>query len=177
MAYAELADLKARAGRLAGAWDESTSPSDTDLRGFLDATAGEIDAAVAARGFPTPVSDVTAAKGLLNVNADMALLLALRATWPGGSGPTQVRELISDVEARVADYRKGLVDGTLMTLLLLAAQSGAEMEGGSADFWTTEGADYEYWSRLTSYWPRFWTTDPWGIPASMQPEFRRGERF
>lgn len=176
-AYADLSDLLARAGRLRDAWDTTTKPTIAEVEGFLDDAASEIDAFVASRGFQTPVEDPVAAPSLRNATADMALLLALRATWPGGSGPDAVKDLLTDVSKRVDGYRAAMVDGSLPALLLLASQAGATMQGGADNFWSEEGPEYEYWVRLTAYWPRFWETDPWGVPASMQPEFRRGQRF
>jgi hypothetical protein len=177
MSYASRDDILARAGRLQDAWDETTQPSLGDLDLFLAQSAAEIDAWIGSRGFPVPVTDPTAAAALVSVNADKALLLALRATWPGGSGPDAVSDLIRDVEARVTAYDAAIAAGNLPALLLLSSTAAAGQEGGASDFWTEEGAEYEYWSRLTAWFPQSWITDPWGIPSSQQPEFRRGERF
>lgn len=177
MSYATRDDVLSRAGRLQDAWDLTTQPSLGDLDVFLDNAAAELDAWIGSRGFAVPITDPTATRALAGVNADKALLLALRATWPGGTGPAAVSDLIRDVEARVAAYDAAIASGTLPALLLIASTAAAAQEGGASDFWTEEGAEYEYWSRLTAYFPQSWITDPWGIPASQQPAFRRGERF
>jgi hypothetical protein len=177
MAYATRDDVTARAGRLQDAWGPTTQPSLGDLDTFLTQTAAEIDAFVAARGFATPVTDPVASAALVGINADRALLLALRATWPGGSGPAAVSDLIRDVEARVAAYDAAVASGDLPALLLLASTAAAAVEGGADNFWDRDGVDYDYWVNLTSTWSRFWLTDPWGVPASQQPAFRRDERF
>lgn len=177
MAYAELKDVKARAGRLRSAWDESTDPGDAEIERFLIDVSAEVDAFIGSAGYAVPVTDPVAAPALRSLVADKALMLAVEATWPGGSGPDAVRDLHARLSERVAGYDRQVAAGSLPALLYLSSQTGATEEGGAADFWTNEGADYEYWVRLTSVWPRFWTTDPWGLPASAQPEFRRGMKL
>lgn len=177
MSYAERDDVLARAGALRDAWGASTQPSLGDLDLFLTQTAAEVDAFIASRGFATPVTDPIAVAALAGVNADKALLLALRATWPGGSGPAAVSDLIRDVEARVTAYDVEIARGNLAALLYLSSTASATMEGGASDFWRTEGVEYDAWSRLTDMFPRSWVPDPWGVPASQQPMFRRDERF
>lgn len=177
MSYADREDVLARAGALQDAWGQQTQPSLGDIDGYLAQTAAELDALIAARGFATPVEDPIAAPALAGVNADRALLLALRATWPGGSGPQAVSDLIRDVEARVTAYDQAIASGDLPALLYLASTAAAAVEGGAADFWTTDGVDYDFWVNLTSTWPVGWIADPWGVPASQQPAFRRDERF
>src|SRR4051794_14435327 len=130
MSYADRDDVLARAGRLQDAWQTSTQPSLGDLDTFLDQTAAEVDALIAARGFATPVEDPIAVAALKGVNADRALLLALRATWPGGSGPTGVADLIRDVEARVSAYDAAIAAGDLPALLYLGSTVAAQTEGG-----------------------------------------------
>jgi hypothetical protein len=44
VAYADLAAVKARAGALARAWSDTSTPANSDIAGFLDDTAAEIDA-------------------------------------------------------------------------------------------------------------------------------------
>lgn len=177
MSYADRNDVLARAGALQDAWGTGTKPSLGDLDTFIGQSQAEVDAMIASHGFAVPISDPVATPALAGIVADKALLLALRATWPGGSGPQAVSDLIHDVEARVAAYDTALVQGNLAALLYLASTSAAALEGGAADFWTEDGVDYDYWVTLTAMWPRYWITDPWGVPASQQPAFRRGERF
>jgi hypothetical protein len=162
---------------LQDAWTEASQPSMADITQFLADAAAELDAVIAAHGFETPVTDAKAKAALVQANADMALLLALRATWPGGGGPAAVSDLIRDVEARVGGYQSALLAGDVPALLYLASTAGATAEGGASDFWTLDGVDYDYWVNLTAMWPRYWMTDPWGVPASQQPMFRRDERF
>lgn len=178
MAYAERDDVTARAGVLQDAFTASSQPSLGDLDTFLTQTAAELDAKIASLGFGVPITDPTAAAALVGVNADKALLLALRARWPGGSGPTQVSDLIRDVEARVSAYNQALAEGNLAALLYLASTDAAAAEGGASNFWTKEGPEYEQWEILTESWlGGAWLENPWGVPASQQPAFRRGERF
>lgn len=176
-AYAELVDVLARAGRLRTAWDESTDPSTSEIDGFLEQTAGELDAAIGARGYNVPVEDAVARKALIGVNADKALLLAIRATWPGGRASDAVKDLLDDVTRRVAAYDAALAAGNLAALLYLSATATGAAEGGASDFWSREGADYDYWERFVGYWPAAAYVDPWGIPLSQAPQFTPERRL
>jgi hypothetical protein len=177
VAYAALEDVLARAGRLRTAWDETTDPATSEIESFLEQEAGTLDAVIGSRGFAVPVTDPIAAKALIGVNADRALLLAIRATWPGGRGSDAVRDLLDDVKARVAGYDAAIAAGNLAALLYLSSQSSAAQEGGASDFWTNEGADYDYWERFAGSYPNSWLSDPWGIPPSQQPQFSPGVRL
>lgn len=177
MAYATRDDVLARAGRLQDAWDQTTQPSLGDIDTFIANAQAELDARIAASGYAVPIVDPVATPALAGVVADKALLLALRATWPGGSGPAAVSDLIRDVEARIAAYDRELASGDFAALLYLASTAAAAAEGGASNFWDRDAMTYEYWSRLTGGFARTWLADPWGVPASAQPAFRRGERF
>lgn len=177
MAYAELGDVLARAGRLRTAWDETTDPSTSEIESFLEQTAGELDAAIGARGYTVPVTDPVAARALIGVNADRALLLAIRATWPGGRGGDSVRDLLDDVRGRVSAYDAALASGNLAALLYLSASGSAAQDGGASDFWSREGADYAYWEAFAGAWPNRWAADPWGVPASQTPIFTPERRL
>lgn len=177
MAYAEISDVLARAGRLRGAWDESTDPSTSEIEAFLEQAGGELDAAIGSRGYAVPVADAIAQKALIGVNADKALLLAIQATWPGGGGDN-VRELLTDVRERVRAYDAAIASGNLAALLYLSATATTGSDpGGGSDFWSREGADYDYWTRFVGYWPALAAADPWGIPASQAPQFTPERRL
>lgn len=177
MSYADRDDVVARAGALQDAWGPTTKPSLGDLDTFIAQESAELDARIAALGFAVPVSDPIAAPALAGLVADKALLLAVRATWPGGDGPAAVSDLIRDLEARVAGYDAALAAGNLPAVLYLSSTMAAAQEGGASNFWTTDGEAYEQWVALTGLWARSWMEDPWGVPASQQPAFRRDERF
>lgn len=143
MAYASVDTLKGRAGVLARRWDTTTSPGDTDLEQYLDDTAAEIDAMVGAMGFDVPVTDPVAAAALAGWNADKALILALAATWPGGTGPQEVADAQKAVQARVTAYETALDKGGLSAIAYLRAQE-ADAASGTANFWDYE-SDYSPW--------------------------------
>lgn len=176
--YAQLADLKARAGVLAKAWP-NPDVDDASLDTFLEQTAGELDAALGAAGFAVPVTDPVAVEALVSPNADMALLLAIDATWPGGSG--DVAALRQEVLERVQAYAQAVQDKDLPALLYLGAQQAAEAYGGASNFWSEDGSTYEWWSRW-AYRYAGWTgsvhaIDPWGVPVSAGPAFTKGMRL
>jgi hypothetical protein len=154
MAYADLAALKARAGALARAWGESTSPSDTDLEMWLDEVAGEIDQIVAMHGYTTPVGE-PAASALLDINASEALYRALLATFPSDSGPGAADGLLSRLSARLYGAHRGdtglwgqLVSGSHPTLVAL----GVGVTTGLSSLATSEPA-YPTWADwIHDYW-------------------------
>jgi hypothetical protein len=134
VAYADLAAVKARAGRLAAAWAASTTPSDGDVTGFLADTAAEIDALLAARGLTTPATGA-AASALRGLNADGALALALTATWPGDDGPSSAKDARADARSRWEQGIRALAEGRHPAVALLESSSSAP---AASDFWSDE---------------------------------------
>ena len=171
IAYAEVEDVLARAGVLAKAWDDSTTPGYAEIESFLRTTAAEINAGIGARGFGVPVDDPVAAPALAGYNADKALLLALDATWPGSSARDDVADLRASILARVTLLDAALASGDLPAILVLAAEQSAETIGGAASFWDTDAPTYSWWLERVQTWA---TWDPSG--ASL-PEFYRGMSF
>lgn len=176
-AYATRDDVTARAGVLQDAWGQTTKPSLGDIDTFIAQSQAELDARIASMGFAVPVNDPVAAPALAGIVADKALLLALEATWPGGNGPAAVSDLVTTIKARITAYDDALMAGNLPALLYLASTDAAGQESGASDFWSKDGEEYEQWVVLTGLWPRSWMEDPWGVPSSQQPAFRRDERF
>lgn len=125
MAYSDLAAVKARAGALSNAWTNVSKPSETDIAGFLDDVAAEIDALLEARGLTPPAPGSAAANALRGINADGALLLALEATYPEGSGPSSAGKILDTVRSRYEDAVSALVEGKLAAIALLEAGSAA----------------------------------------------------
>lgn len=137
MSYATLDTLKSRAGVLARRWDAGSQPGDGDLELYLEDTSAEIDAMVGGMGFSVPVTDPVAAAALSGWNADKALILALAATWPGGSGPQEVKDAIAAVQGRVTAYQTALDKGGLAAIAYLRAQE-ADAASGTDNFWNSE---------------------------------------
>jgi hypothetical protein len=173
VAYATLADLKARAGALAQAWYDGSDPSDTDIQVLLDQVSDELDVFYGGAGYDVPLQDPIAQRGLVSINADKALLLALDATYPGDA--SNVKDLRASILARVAVYDAAIATGDAAILMYLGQSAAGQQEAGASDFWTEDGAEDYWWStwgaRLAS-WP--WMTDQWGIPISQGPGFRKG---
>lgn len=136
MAYADLGDVKARAGALARAWSPASEPSDSDITDFLQQTADEIDALLTARGYTPPAAGTAAAKALLGINADAALVLALEATYPEGAGLASASTQIEEARARVTAASKAIVDGTFPAVALLESSGSAP---SASSFWQEEG--------------------------------------
>lgn len=135
MAYADVAALKGRAGRLAGAWTSTSEPSDADLERFLDAVAAELDAVFASMGFGVPIEDITAAGALEGLNAAAALLIAIDATWPGGAGGAEVAALRDDLRAQVKAAMDAIAAGTYQAVVVLTSGSAGQ---GANNFWSKE---------------------------------------
>lgn len=149
MAYCEVEDVKSRAGRLRDAWDDTTPVTDGDLERFIRDAGATVDMALAAHGFTAPATDAQVTAALLPVVADMALLMALTATWPGGSGPASVGDAIREVRTRVeggdgkGGYLAALADGQIGFLMYLREQEQGD-SSGATNFWSRE-ADYSSW--------------------------------
>lgn len=149
MSYCEVEDVKARAGFLKDAWDDDTPVTDGDIERFIRDAGAVVDVALAGHGFVNPAVDTRVTGALVPVVADIALLAALLATWPGGTGPAQIAALIQEVRLRVegADGKGGylgaLAAGDINFLMYLREQDPGLASGGG-DFWTTEKG-YSSW--------------------------------
>lgn len=135
MAYAALTDVQARAGALAGAWTTTSNPSTSQITGFLDDIAAEIDAALAGRGLAITDPASTAALALKNVNAVGALILALQATYPEGSGPSSASKAITDAKADYDALFAAIIDGSHPAVQALEA---GDVEHRASSFWSEE---------------------------------------
>lgn len=136
--YAEVADVLARAGRVSGAWSETTTPALSDLERFLDARQGEIDAALAGRGIAVPLTDETAAASLRSLHAAGALVLALPATFPNREGPAAAAELYAAVSQ---EWLRGL-DAVMQGTHPAVSLAQAEGDGPQATSFFIENPDY-----------------------------------
>lgn len=175
MAYATLADLTARAGVLADAWP-SDDVSYADLEVFLDQTASSLDGWIGGAGYITPVSDAAAIEMLRPVNADMALELAIEATWP--ADPPATAQLVID---RVNAYRVAMAAGEWNVLAYLGSTSAGTHAKGASDFWTNDANTQAAWDIYAPYLSSVpglggWL-DPWGVATAAGPAFRRGMRL
>lgn len=144
MAYAEVGDVLARAGRLSTAWDDETTPSLTDLERFLGQAADTLDAALASLGIGIPLTDALAIRALLPLNADMALLTAIDATWPGGRGGDDVKEARDGAKDRVDRALAAFVDEKRrypVVAYLLGLLEGGDVVHDALNFWDEE-SDY-----------------------------------
>lgn len=134
MSYAVLADVQARAGALSVAWTAGSKPSTGDITTFLGDVAGEIDAILGGRGLATPAVG-NAALALKNLNAAGAMLIALPATYPEGSGPGSASKFIDDLRAGYDAEMLELIEGTHAAVVLLE-QGNVDSRAGS--FWESE---------------------------------------
>ena len=140
MAYADLASLLARAGRIAPAWDNDTDPDLADLERLLDDVAAEIDAELAARGIGVPATGA-AAQALLGMNADGALVLALEATFPEAKGGVvSGMAILEGARGRYQYAVDSIRNGTHSVIRLL--ESGSAATAGASSFWETESETY-----------------------------------
>jgi hypothetical protein len=136
VAYAELAELKGRAGKLAEAWTEDSTPGDADLELFLESVSDSLNAILQYAGLSVPVDDPVAARALAPIVADGALLLALSATWPGAVGQAAVADLKAEVQSRWDPAVKALTDGTSAIVMML--QQGTGRTASATTLWDEE---------------------------------------
>jgi hypothetical protein len=132
MSYSEVQDVKARAGKLAPAWDVDTNPGDTDIERFLDDVAAQIDQTISAQGFATPLTG-QGADALRGLNADGALVLTLEATFPADTGPAAAKAIHDGALERFNAGMAALQNGTFSAIAYLRSQASAS---GATDFWT-----------------------------------------
>lgn len=138
MAYAGIDDVRARAGRLAGAFTVTGQrPNETDLTAFLADVAAEIDAAIDARGFTPASLDAGAQAALKDLNAYGALMRGLEGLAPSAE--------VERVLARASLVWAGLgaiQNGTHPAFLVLEAGRGGSRGSSAGDMWSefpTEG--------------------------------------
>lgn len=130
MAYAEVADVRARAGVLSPAFNQGFV-AEAEIERFLDDAAGEIDARVATAGFATPLTDVVATNALRALNADGALVVAIAAKWPDGNDGAKT--LLERASKRWEAGLEALASGEATVLEYLSSLVSSP---GSTDFWT-----------------------------------------
>lgn len=135
MAYSTIQQVKARAGALSGSWSDSSVPGNSDLEQFIDDVAAEIDALLGALGLASPAAGTPANAALAGVNADGALLIALPATFPEGSGPSSASKVIDGVRARYEESLGRLEDGSHPAIRLLEA---GNVTSRASSFWENE---------------------------------------
>ena len=153
MSYAQVADVKARAGRLAPSWERDTNPSDADIERFVADETGLVDAAIAARGLAAPVAGSAAARALRGVVADGALLLTLAGTFPSGEGPAAALKLIEATQGRYDAAWSALNGGSHVAIVVLEGTDAGAPSASS--FWDVEpdygNLDYEDVANLNPY--------------------------
>lgn len=144
MAYAEIEDVLARAGRLRGYFSETSEPSTTDVERWLDETSVSVDAILGKYGASTPVVG-DAAELFRGIVADYVLILALTAAFPQGTdssaGPTATAaaDLVEETKARNLLAWSSLVDGTHPGMVVVVPDAGTL---DASDFWS-DNPDYD----------------------------------
>lgn len=133
MAYATVADVQARAGRLAAAWTDDSSPDTADIELLLRDVAAEIDARLVGRGATLPL-DETASAALVGLNADGALVLAIEGTFGGRDVGTEVEATLKGARARYQAGMKAIEDGKHAVVVYVDATSPS---AGADDFWSS----------------------------------------
>jgi hypothetical protein len=171
VAYAEIGDVQARAGRLAPAWTESSKPGLPDIEMFLDQSAGLIDAALGSLGLTLPLDSDNALRGaLLGLNADMALVLAIEGSWPGGAGNEETNAILEAARARIA-MMWGSDDEGMIVITIPGIEGVLDPATlGASDFWS-ENPDYGL------VWDFSQIGHGYFVNPYLAPEAARGMRF
>lgn len=172
-AYAQLEDVKSRAGSLAVAFGENTDPALQDIETWLADVAAEIDAAVAGLGFDVPVENETAARALLGLNADGALILALEGRWPEEEGNRAASALLKAVRARFDRNWLALLDGKHPAITALTAGGEAAIPSAGSTWDDRETTDED----TLLPWPLEVPGRKPVVRLSRLPAFRRGEVY
>lgn len=131
MAYADFADVQARAGRFAPIFEVSGKrPDQADVEQLIVDCAAEIDAAITAAGFSPSSLDSAGKAALRDVNAYGALARGLIAADPGAEADDLLARALQVWDAGML----ALKDGSFSSLAVLISTGGP----GAGDFWTEE---------------------------------------
>jgi hypothetical protein len=166
VAYAALGDVQARAGALSGRVDGQLEAVDRRHHHVPDDVAAEIDAALAGRGLAITDPASPAGKALKNVNALGALVLALQATYPEGSGPSSASKAIDDARGEFDGLMASIMDGTHPAVRSLEAGTATTR---ATSFWEQEPYYGEF-----PFDPRLDPLSPDANPNTA-PAFARGQ--
>lgn len=111
MAYATTSDVQRHMPSVVGTLGASSTPTSTEVEAFLDATYGELNSALASKGYTVPVTTPNYwLEDLTALNAIGAAAYALAVAFPQEAGPGQVAEapvLMGIWERRLALIRAG----------------------------------------------------------------------
>ena len=114
--YATLADVKARAGRVAGSFAvEGKHPTESDVERFLIDVSSLIDAAIRARGFDPATMEATVGEAL----RDLAAYGALARAMSGVDHP-----VVAKADAVWTTGIEAIYDGRHAAILQLEAGAG-----------------------------------------------------
>jgi hypothetical protein len=134
-AYAEFADVVARAGKFAAALaSDDRSPNEGDVEFFLTDIAAQIDALLLARGYSPAEISAEARAALKGTNADGALVMAIEALDPLGAAEVKFQgsTLLSGARKRYEAAVVALAEGKHPAIRMLeAGQSGGGQSASS----------------------------------------------
>lgn len=163
MAYAELTDVKARAGRARSMFGVNDAPGDAEIVQFIVDVGEELDSHLAAAGVVLPVDDDTALGALKGIVADGATWLALAGCINSKAAEDAVRRPMEEAKARYLAALKDIDSGAHSVLSLLVQVEGGGTAGDASDFWT-ENPQFD----LTA------VTRSLSRSKSVTPPFRKG---
>lgn len=161
MAYAAFSDVEARAGRYASVFSVAgKQPDEETIETLLVNVSAELDAAIAARGHPVPVTDDAAEAALVDTTAYGVLARALASIPSGDDSLDDLREYAQSLwTAALA----GIAKGTHVVILLLEAGGGGASAG---DFWA-ENPDFGTDAQIAS--------EARSLTSSLAPGFAKGQ--
>lgn len=134
--YADVDTVVDRAGGTLDGLSDTTSPTVEGLTGMLVTTAAQINAAIAARGYTLPITDQTARHALAALNADGAMVLAIKARYPASQD--RLAPLLPNAEDRWTTGLAQLADGTHPVVALLEATGTPSAAHLATSLWTEE---------------------------------------
>lgn len=164
--YADLDLVVERAGGTLNGLSDQTAPTVDGLQAFIVSTAAQINTAITGHGHAVPVTDTNARAALAALNADGALVLALKARYPASQD--RLAPLLPNAEGRWDMGLQQLAAGTHPVLAALETTTGGAVPA----------------ARLAT---SLWTDDPGYVPEAvahpntfnpyMDPETYRGMEF
>lgn len=166
MAYAEVADVLARAGRARRTFlQDDDAPGPEEIRLYLEDVAGYLDGSLAAAQVALPLdADGAASRSLVGLNADGALVLALEAAFPSEGADTSARRIYDGAKARFEAGMQMILRGDHPAIEISTGEHGP---GSAQSLWTDE-PDLDYTENVA----RSYTMSP-----SLYPTVRKGMKL
>ena len=134
MAYAAYGDVIARAGRFAGVFAlAGKRPNQTDVEGFLQDVAAQLDSSLRARGYDPATVGASVRDALRDLSAFGALSIGL-----GGQTGDEINDVRRHANSIWSRGLAAIADGSLPAIRELESGRAGGRGAGAGSFWSHE---------------------------------------